>query len=98
MPIDPIKEKTFPVKECPGRIAYQNKGRRVHVSTVWRWITRGLRGVKLETVKIGGTTCTSEEALRRFFAALSAGRQQPATRSNAERQAQVERELQQFKL
>jgi hypothetical protein len=32
---------------------------------------QGLRGVRLETVKIGGARVTSTEALRRFFSALS---------------------------
>jgi hypothetical protein len=39
---------------------------RPHISTVWRWIQRGVRGVKLETYLIGGRRFTSREALERF--------------------------------
>lgn len=39
---------------------------RVHVSTVWRWSLRGVRGRVLETVIIGGRRYTSAEALERF--------------------------------
>lgn len=39
---------------------------RPHIATCWRWINRGVRGVKLETVLIGGRRFTSLEALQRF--------------------------------
>lgn len=41
----------------------------VSTATMARWIQRGVRGVKLETIAIGGRRLTSEEALSRFFAA-----------------------------
>jgi hypothetical protein len=40
---------------------------RPHVATVWRWVQSGCRGVKLETVLIGGRRYTSKEALERFI-------------------------------
>lgn len=40
-------------------------------STVYRYSTHGLRGIVLETVDAGGIRCTSREAIRRFFGALS---------------------------
>ena len=39
---------------------------RVHRSTWHRWRLRGIRGVKLETILIGGKRYTSLEALQRF--------------------------------
>ena len=66
----------------------------MHPSTVWRWVQRGIRGHKLETIKIGGVTCTSEKALRHFFATLST--KNPSTRKpeiDANRRARVEQEL-----
>ena len=45
---------------------------RVHPSTIHRWRLRGARGVKLETLLVGGTRYTSLEALNRFFAATTA--------------------------
>jgi hypothetical protein len=46
-------------------------------ATLWRWAARGLRDrtgqlVRLETLRVGGTLATSDEALARFFEALSA--------------------------
>lgn len=42
------------------------EGRRPHLSTVWRWIHRGIKGAKLESVRIGGRVYTSKEAIDRF--------------------------------
>src|SRR5438552_2514025 len=50
----------------PGR-----NGKKLHSATVYRWAQRGVRGVILETLSIGGTRCTSIEALQRFFDALT---------------------------
>ncbi|WP_246112971.1 DUF1580 domain-containing protein [Allorhodopirellula solitaria] len=41
--------------------------KRVNVSTVWRWANRGIKGNKLETIKLGGKTLTSQQALTRFI-------------------------------
>lgn len=44
----------------------------VATSTVYRWALRGVRGLKLETVKIGAQLITSREAITRFITALNA--------------------------
>lgn len=77
--------------ETPGRPA---------ISTVWRWNTHGVRGVKLETVLIGGLRYTSREALQRFVEATTAAADsQPIpTRTARQRQKAIEaaeRELEQ---
>jgi hypothetical protein len=56
-------------------------GKGVHPVTLWRWARRGLNGpdgqkVLLEIIRIGGTNCTSVEALERFFNRLQ-GQQVP---------------------
>jgi hypothetical protein len=56
--------KTLPARRC---------GKRPHVATMYRWALYGCKGVRLETVQIGGTKCTSIEALQRFFNRLSNG-------------------------
>ncbi|MCX5658472.1 MAG: DUF1580 domain-containing protein [Planctomycetota bacterium] len=48
-----------------------HRQRRMHVSVVYRWAKRGLRGERLETIRVGGSLCTSREALQRFFNRLS---------------------------
>jgi Protein of unknown function (DUF1580) len=49
----------------------RRRGRNAHVSSVYRWSTVGCRGVVLESLQVGGTRCTSREALQRFFERLS---------------------------
>jgi hypothetical protein len=47
------------------------RGRAPSSSTLWRWRTRGIRGVRLETARLGGRVVTSVEAIRRFMRRLS---------------------------
>ena len=58
-----------------------------HISTIWRWVNRGCRGVKLETLLIGGKRFTSHEALQRFVNAgtSAAEGQQAPTQATADR-------------
>jgi len=53
-------------------------GRKIAVATIWRWCRRGLRGVRLEYVRLGRKICTSHEALVRFFSALTSLDEQTA--------------------
>ena len=39
----------------------------VHLGTLYRWAEGGIKGVKLETVKIGSKRRTSVQALHRFL-------------------------------
>jgi len=70
---DPTKEPLIPLCRVPtlSWIPHRRRGRPLHPSTVFRW-ARGVRGVRLEVVRLGGTLCTSECALVRFFEAMSA--------------------------
>jgi len=71
---DPAVENPIPLTQVPKVIRWlprRRRGRKLNIATVFRWAQRGLRGVRLETISIGGTKCTSEEALKRFFARLS---------------------------
>ncbi len=59
-------------------------GKGVHPVTLWRWAKKGLNGpdgqkVRLEIVRVGGTNCTSIEALQRFFARLQGEKVPPTT-------------------
>ena len=76
MAIDPAAETLRSFAEAARRLPPLRKGRPVSPTTVWRWATRGVRSrsgvtVRLETLKVGGTCCTSDEALARFFRVLS---------------------------
>lgn len=69
--IDTTAETILPLTQAAGELPRRRRGRKTHVSTLYRWATVGCRGVTLETIQIGGTRCTSREALQRFFEALS---------------------------
>ena len=45
---------------------------RPHVATIWRWMTKGSRGVRLESIVCGGRRFTSVEAIQRFVARTTA--------------------------
>jgi hypothetical protein len=72
-------ELVFPLAESPRHVPSRRGGRRLHQSTAFRWAKHGLRGVRLETIRVGGTLCTSAEALQRFFDALSVASAGPMT-------------------
>jgi hypothetical protein len=46
-------------------------GRRPHISTLFRWASRGIGGVRLPTLRCGGTLCTSIQAMQWFFEQLT---------------------------
>jgi hypothetical protein len=74
-------------RELPGP-----SGRGLHVSTLWRWAQRGVKGTRLETVMIGGIRYTSREALERFVARTTAAADgtTPIVRTPKQRQRAIE--------
>lgn len=65
---------------------------RPHLSTLHRWWLHGVRGVRLETILVGGRRFTSAEALERFAAATTAAAngQPPPVRTTRRRRLAVE--------
>ena len=47
------------------------QGTKIHNSTLWRWCSRGVRGVRLEYLRLGGRILTSVEAVARFSVELA---------------------------
>lgn len=45
---------------------------RPHISTLHRWRLKGVKGVKLDTVVVGGRRFVTREALERFVQATTA--------------------------
>src|SRR5690348_5485543 len=68
-------------------------GRKFSLPTIHRWASSGCRGVRLETVMIGGTRYTSEDMLERFVAAVTAKCGGTIMRPPSRRTAAVSREL-----
>jgi hypothetical protein len=69
--IDPNSESLISLAEAVKLLPLRRGGKPVHISCACRWSTTGCRGVILESIQIGGTRCTSREALARFFRALT---------------------------
>jgi hypothetical protein len=68
----------------------QREGRHPDLSTVWRWATRGCRGVVLETWLIGGRRVTTAEAVARFINALSTGQKDATVLTPTQRSQEIE--------
>lgn len=74
-------------------------GRRISPSTLFRWITRGTRGVRLRAWRLGRRLYTTDTALNEFAATLSAlpparrnipARSRPQTQRRGELQRQAD--------
>ena len=97
--IDISIENLIPIRDVPRRLPPRPTGKRVHISAVYRWIQRGVQGVRLEYIKIGGTTYTSKEALQRFAdrhtgnGGPSQETQLPATATRRKQIERAEREV-----
>lgn len=87
--IDLNHETVVALADVPARLPSRRRGKRPHVSCIYRWAQRGCRGIRLETIQIGGTSCTSLEALQRFFEALTAARDGKPITSRTARQRKV---------
>ncbi|HUE15799.1 MAG TPA: DUF1580 domain-containing protein [Planctomycetaceae bacterium] len=72
--LDVREETLITFAEAAKHLPIRRGGKKVAVSTLYRWAKDGVRGVILESLQCGGTLCTSLPALQRFFARLSAQR------------------------
>jgi len=59
--IEISSEALIPISEVPAALP-----RRVSIASVYRWMLRGVKGIHLQTILIGGRRYTSREALQRF--------------------------------
>ena len=71
MAIDIAKERLLTLSQAAKKLPKRRAGKPTATSTLYRWASVGLRGVKLVVLRVGGCTCTSDEALQRFFDRLT---------------------------
>ena len=71
--IEIAKENLIPLSQAPRHLPPRPSGKRLHISAIYRWIGKGVGGVRLESIRLGGTTYTSLEAIQRFAERLSRG-------------------------
>lgn len=60
-------------KVIPGRAS----GKRVSINTLWRWCTRGVHGIRLRSVLVGGHRCTTRPWLEEFIEAITSAADPP---------------------
>lgn len=70
--IDLETEQVLSFKRAAEMVPWPDEDRPSY-ETIRRWADRGVRGHKLETVRIGGRRVTTLEAIQRFLAVLSQG-------------------------
>lgn len=90
--IDTATEDLVALRNVPRCLPPRPNGKRLHISAVYRWTLRGIRGVVLESIRVGGTTYTSREALQRFSERLTgvAPAESPVNPVSRARQRQLE--------
>lgn len=70
--IDLQTETVVNLTEAAGMLPARRAGKKPNVATLYRWTVAGCRGIRLESISVGATRCTSIEALQRFFDRLTA--------------------------
>lgn len=86
-----LGEQLIRLNEVRKLLPPRSDGRRVALSTVYRWCHRGVRGVRLETMRGPWGRMTSIEAVERFLLALNKDRPQELTITPARRRRQKAR-------
>jgi hypothetical protein len=90
--IDPFSETVISLSDAAKLLPTRRGGKKASISGIYRWTTApGCRGVVLESIQVGGTRCTSREALSRFFTAMSAasGIRDPVGPTSSEREEAI---------
>lgn len=83
-----LDEDLIELSDVPAMLPKASRKGGRHRCTVGRWVRQGVRGVKLETVPIGGRDVTSKQAVRRFLDRVAAARgRAPAALAAAEENA-----------
>ena len=91
--IDPEKETLLSLTQAARELPARRAGKRPHVSCLYRWTKSGCKSIVLESIQVGGTRCTSREALTRFFDRLTYADDPRADRRDNRRQRAAERAI-----
>lgn len=88
-----INEELIRLEDVRDYVPSSRRGKKLAKSVVYRWALHGIRGVRLETYKIGGARVTSVEAIQRFVENLNAATYQTPAVSDAARAKKAADEL-----
>ncbi|MCA9218649.1 MAG: DUF1580 domain-containing protein [Planctomycetales bacterium] len=88
----------YPISHVPKRVSEITDGtKKVHTSTTHRWRQRGIKGIKLRTIMIGGDRYCCDEWLLEFFEATTRAKDKTTGenirqgRLTAQREREIER-------
>jgi hypothetical protein len=93
--IDLTSEQLVSLHDVPKLLPPRPNGKRLHISAIYRWAQRGIRGTRLEVIRVGGTTYTSREALQRFSSPASAP-DHTINHNTAARQRQIDQAVEEL--
>ncbi len=65
--------RLIPLSEIPGFLPLKN-GKKIHLASIYRWTTKGLHGVRLKSVLLGGRQCTKFVWVEEFTERLAESR------------------------
>jgi hypothetical protein len=71
MPIDPLSDELLTLTQAAALFPRRRAGSKLSTTTLWRWYSRGSRGVRLEVARVGGAVYTTRDAIRDFIQARS---------------------------
>ena len=84
-------ETVVSLSDATKHLPRRRRGKRPHLATLYRWSTNGVRGVKLEVIRVGSTLCTSLEALQRFCDRCTTGDPDTPVATTKERKREIDR-------
>jgi hypothetical protein len=67
IPVSTSQTRTSVSELIPLQEASRLLPKSLHVATLYRWASRGVRGVRLRTLCVGRARCTTEQWLAEFF-------------------------------
>ncbi len=72
--IDVSREELLPLREAARLFPSGRKpGKAVHIGTVYRWSLKGVKGVRLCTILVGGIRYTTLNSIAEFLRELNKG-------------------------
>jgi hypothetical protein len=97
-----LEKEGLTLAEAAALLPGRKPGKRLYVNTVWRWCVKGLRGVRLRSVLVGGQRLTTRRWLREFLQAMNeardpGGASPPVIRTPRQRQSASERAAEELK-
>jgi len=69
--IDIIGDNLISFRDVPSLLPRRPNGKKLHLSVIYRWAKKGIKGTTLEFTKVGGTMYTSTRALQKFSEQLA---------------------------